>query len=85
MSISAQQQLDTRAIEIAVAAQANSERNWTAIEGHIKSCTRWQVTQLVGVITILLGTVATLISLYVLPPRHVETTTTTTFTIPERK
>lgn len=85
MTSTIQAQLDARAIEIAKEAQVNSERNWSAIESHIKSCTRWQVTQLVGVITILLGTVATLISLYVLPPRHVETTTTTTLITPERK
>lgn len=70
----AQFQLDTRALEVAVSAQKEIDRltaSLTEVAGglrdHVKSCTADQKRNFIGIIGLLIGMLAVLINLYVLP------------------
>jgi hypothetical protein len=70
MMVTAQQQIDTRALELATIARKQSEDSMLALNRHIDSCARMQRALLMGVITLLVGMVGVLINLYVLPHPH---------------
>ena len=78
-------QLDERVTELFSIARTDNQRVLESLDKHIESCIRMQRAQLIGLITLLLMTVGTLLSLYVLPPRQVTTITSTTTTIPPHK
>ena len=65
-----QNQLDTRAIELATLAREQSRVTFETVNRHIESCARLQRAMLIGIITLLVGMVGVLINLYVLPHPH---------------
>jgi hypothetical protein len=69
MTETAQRQIDTRALEMAAIARANSEKTLETLNKHIDNCARLQRAQLVAIIVLLVGMVGVLINLYVLPQR----------------
>lgn len=85
MTSTAQSQLDTEALKMATIAKADTDRAFDLLTGHISICAKMQRAQLIGVISLLIMMLGVLVNLYVLPPRHTETTTTTTIIAPERK
>lgn len=79
--MNAQEQLSTRALEMAAIANDRAETTQALLGQHITSCSRMQIAVLTCVIMLLVGMVGVLIELYVLP-HSVTITDTTTITRP---